>query len=56
MKRSSDLRQDLKHTTSITLFSLTRPWMVAKPFVISVTQGIISAGEIPCAKLLAITF
>ena len=29
--------------------------MVARPFVISVTQGI-NSGEIPYAKLLAITF
>ena len=55
MKRPFELRKDLKHTASITLFGLTRPWMVAKPFVISVTQGI-NAGEIPCTKLLAITF
>lgn len=55
MKRPFEFRQDLKHRAFITLFGLTRPWMVAKPLVICVTQGI-NAGETPHAKLFAITF
>ena len=55
MKRPFELRKDLKHTASITSSGLTRPWMVAKTFVISVTQGINAEG-IPYAKLFASTF